>query len=208
MTESARDEEAPSGLERIVFFSDAVIAIAITLLVLEIKLPPMPENADNAALVEALFSVGPKISAYVVSFLVVGMFWYAHHLRFRFIRRYDLRLIWLNMLFLMAIGFVPFATAVHSEHVLPAAAAVYDGTMAVVALLSAAVWGYAIRRDRLVSPGLDPRIRRQSLVSPLLLAGIFIGAGIVAQFDPPTGHWVLLLLIPAALSGAGRKKRR
>jgi uncharacterized membrane protein len=206
MHQVAEDEEPPSGLERIVMFSDAVIAIAITLLVLDIRLPPMPEHATNAQVIDALIAIAPKISAYVITFLVVGQFWYAHHLRFRYIRRYDLPLIWLNLLFLMTIGFVPFASAVHSEHPVAAALGFYDATMVLVALLSAAVWGYAIDGDRLVSPGLDPRIRRQSLVSPLLVAGVFALSGVVAQIDLHVGRWVLLLLIPAAWGGAGRHK--
>jgi uncharacterized membrane protein len=132
---------------------------------------------------QALVSIAPKIAAYVLSFLVIGEFWCVHHLRFRFIRRYDQRLIWLNLLFLMVIGFVPLASAVLSEHAVANAYALYDATMALIALLSAALWGYAIVGDRLVDPGLDPSIRRQSLVSPLLVAGVFVLAGLVAQTD-------------------------
>ncbi|MGP0060435.1 MAG: TMEM175 family protein [Beijerinckiaceae bacterium] len=73
-------------------------------------------GAGESCTPQALVSIAPKIAAYVLSFLAIGEFWYAHHLRFRFIRRYDQRLIWLNLLVLVAIGFVPFASAVLSEH--------------------------------------------------------------------------------------------
>ncbi|MGO9006067.1 MAG: TMEM175 family protein [Beijerinckiaceae bacterium] len=202
------DTETGSDLERIVAFSDAVIAIAITLLVLDIRLPAMPEQADSAALVAALIAIAPKIAAYVLSFLVIGQFWYVHHQRFHSIRRYDRRLIWLNLLFLMVIGFVPFASAVLSEHPVAAAYALYDATMASIAFLSAALWGYAIAGDRLVDPGLDPRIRRQSLESPLLVAGVFVLAGLVAQNDVQASRWVWLLLIPAAIWRGRRKLGR
>lgn len=76
MTTSAGETEAEAGIERIVLFSDAVIAIAITLLVLDIKLPELPEPSGSAALAAALVSIAPKIIAYVVSFLVVGQFWF------------------------------------------------------------------------------------------------------------------------------------
>ena len=194
-----------SGIERIVLFSDAVIAIAITLLVLDIKLPDLPEHAGSAALTGALLSIAPKITAYVVSFLVVAQFWYGHFLRFRFICRIDLRLIWLNLLFLMAIGFVPFASSVLSEYPNVTAFVLYDGTMAVVALLSAAIWGYAIAGDRLVRPGLAPDIRRRSLMGPLLVAAVFIFAAVAACYDLRAGRWAWLLLIPAAIE---RPKRR
>jgi uncharacterized membrane protein len=191
--------ERDPGVERIILFSDAVIAIAITLLVLDIKLPDLPEAAGAAALTEALFAIEPKITAYVVSFLVVGLFWYGHYLRFRSICRADSRLIWLNMVFLMTIGFVPFASSVVSEHPNATAFALYDGTMALVALLSAALWGYAIMGDRLVPPGLPPAIRRQSLAGPLLVAGVFAVSAIIAQFDVHAARWSWLLLLPAAI---------
>jgi uncharacterized membrane protein len=140
-----------------------------------------------------------------VSFLVVGQFWYAHFLRFRYICRSDLRLIWLNLLFLMAIGFVPFASSVLSEHPNATAYALYDATMAVAALLSAALWGYAIAGDRLVRPGLAPRIRRQSLVSPLLVARVFLLSAVAAHCDVRAGRWVWLLLIPAAIQPRRRR---
>jgi uncharacterized membrane protein len=205
MTASEGEPDTEPGVERVVLFSDAVIAIAITLLVLDIKLPDLPEHVDAAALADALGSIGSKITAYVVSFLVVGQFWYGHFLRFRSIRRVDLRLIWLNLLFLMCIGFVPFASSVLSEHPNATSYALYDGTMAVVALLSAALWAYAIAGDRLVPPRLDPAVRRQSLIGPLLVAGVFIISGLAAQYDIRAARWVWLLLIPAAIA---RPKRR
>lgn len=198
-------ESPEAGIERIVLFSDAVIAIAITLLVLDIKLPELPRDASNTELAAALHDVVPKVSAYVVSFLVVGQFWYMHYLRFRFIRRCDAVLIWLNLLFLMAIGFVPFASAVLSEHFDPAAVTLYDGTMAAASLLSAAIWGYAIRGDRLVEPGLDAQTRHRSLAGPLTIAAVFMVSAIAAQSDVRIGRWIWLLLIPAAI---GRPHKR
>jgi TMEM175 potassium channel family protein len=201
-------EGTEAGIERIVLFSDAVIAIAITLLVLDIKPPELPKDASSAALAAALRDIAPKISAYVVSFLVVGQFWYMHFLRFRFIRRSDGVLIWLNLFFLMAIGFVPFASAVLSEHADATAFALYDGTMALASLLSAAIWGYAIRGDRLVAPDLDAHTRHRSLAGPLTVAAVFFVSGIAAQSDTRVGHWALLLLIPAAIARPHKRTRK
>jgi uncharacterized membrane protein len=206
MTSATAGTDTESGIERIILFSDAVIAIAITLLVLDIKLPDLPEHVGSAALTDALFAIEPKISAYVVSFLVVGQFWYSHFIRFRFICRTDVRLIWLNLLFLMAIGFVPFASSVLSEHPNATAFVLYDGTMAVAALLSAAIWGYAIAGDRLVRSGLGPDIRRRSLMGPLLVAAVFIFAAFAACYDLRAGRWAWLLLIPAAMERPRRHR--
>jgi uncharacterized membrane protein len=194
-----------SGVERIVLFSDAVIAIAITLLVLDIKLPALPQDATSAALAAALYEIVPKVFSYIVSFLVVGQLWYMHFLRFRFIRRSDAGLIWLNLLFLMTIGFVPFASAVLSEHANATAFALYDGTMAAASLMSAAIWGYAIAGDRLVEPGLHPQTRHRSLAGPLTVAAVFIVSAIAVQWSIHVGRWALLLLIPSVI---GRSQKR
>jgi len=208
MAEGIDSAEAASGTERLVMFSDGVIAIAITLLVLDIRLPELPASADSAALAAALLSIAPKIVAYGLSFLVVGEFWYVHHMRFTYIRRCDARLIWLNMLFLMTIGFVPFASSVLSEHPNATAYALYDGTMACAALLSAALWGYAIVGDRLVPSGLDPLIRRRSLAGPLRVAAVFVLSGVLAQIDVRDARWAWFLLIPAAVEWHGRRRGR
>lgn len=189
MAEGIESTETASGTERLVMFSDGVIAIAITLLVLDIRLPELPAQADSATLAAALLSILPKIAAYALSFLVVGELWYVHHMRFTYIRRCDAPLIWLNMLFLMTIGFVPFASSVLSEHPNATAYLLYDGTMACAALLSAVLWGYAIAGDRLVPHGLDPWIRRRSLVGPLRVAAVFVLSGVLAQIDVRDARW-------------------
>lgn len=120
---------------------------------------------------------------------MVDQFWYAYHLRFRFIRRYDTTLIWINLLFLMAIGFVPFASSVLSEHPVSVAYLLYDGTMTLAAVLSAAAWGYAVAGSRLVTPELDALQRRQSLVAPLMVAAVFVVSGVAAQIDLRAGGW-------------------
>lgn len=208
MAEATETVEATSSTERLVFFSDGVIAIAITLLVLDIRLPELPAQADSAALAAALLEIVPKIAVYALSFLVVGELWYVHHMRFTYINRCDARLIWLNLLFLMTIGFVPFASSVLSEHPNATAYALYDGTMALAAVLSAALWGYAIAGDRLVPAGLDPEIRRRSMVAPLRVAAVFVLCGVMAQVEVRAARWGLLLLIPAAVEWHGRRRGR
>ncbi|MFC0205216.1 TMEM175 family protein [Novosphingobium soli] len=107
--------EAPAGakfaLERVVFFSDAVFAIAITLLVLEIEVPHLPHDAPPHRYWEALYELVPSFLAFLLSFLVIGRFWLSHHQIFGRVKRFDVRLIWPNMLYLLSIGFMPFTTA-------------------------------------------------------------------------------------------------
>ena len=98
-------------LERLVFFSDAVMAIAITLLVVELSIPAATEDVGDA-----LLDRWPQMLSFVLSFFVIGIFWTAHHRIFRYVANLDQRLIWLNLLFLMCVAFLPFPTAVLGDH--------------------------------------------------------------------------------------------
>ena len=107
-------EEDTSGdlaLDRLVFFSDAVFAIAITLLVLDIHVPNFPEGVSVAETWDAFLELGPSFFAFALSFLVIGRFWMGHHERFRALRHFHARLMWPNLIYLMTIAFMPFATA-------------------------------------------------------------------------------------------------
>lgn len=136
--------------DRLEAFSDGVMAIAITLLVLEITVP-----APNRALGPALVRLWPSYLAYVVSFLVIGAIWINHHAMFRQIVRADGVLLLLNVLHLMLIAFLPFPTAVLAEAFSrgsdePVAAALYGGTLTAIGILVNAMWRYAAHGHRLL----------------------------------------------------------
>lgn len=117
--------------ERLTLFSDAVFAIAITLLIIEIRLPHF-EGGDNA-LAQALADLIPNYIGFLVSFFVVGRFWIGHHTQFGLIDDFDKTLVWRNMLFLGAIAFMPFPTAVVVEHGGSSVAVIFYGCWLIVA---------------------------------------------------------------------------
>ena len=162
------------ALERLIFFSDAVFAIAITLLALEIRLPAAEDVLGNAELAQALFDLWPKYLGYAISFLVIGFFWFGHHRKFRLIKRYDGNLLHLNLLFLMVIAFIPFPATVISEYGNRTATIFYATVMGMAGLLSAAIWMYASYHNRLIDPSLDARQRRKEIWNPLMMSGIFL----------------------------------
>jgi len=140
--------------ERLVAFSDAVFAIAITLLVLEIKLP-----ADYTNLLHELLALWPSYLAYALTFLFVGQVWANHHVMFDHIRVADRVILLLNTLLLMIVAFLPFATSVlagslRSGHGLRTAVVYYGIAFDATALTFNAVWQYA-RRHELISKTLD-----------------------------------------------------
>ena len=93
---------------RIEALSDGVIAIAITLLVLELKVPDMMEHHSNQRMLEELLALRPALLTYMITFLIAGAFWYLHHLTFHFIKNVDGVLVWINLMFLMFIALLPF----------------------------------------------------------------------------------------------------
>ena len=151
---------------RIEAFSDGVFAIAITLLVIEIGVPHLDEEPEGTTLFEALLEQWPSYLGYAISFLQIGVIWANHHNRFRFIARSDHMLLFLNILFLMCVAFIPFSTAVLAEYLQGSGAeqatagAVYAGTLAVTAIIFTLLWLYAAGNYRLVSRNVDPSLLR------------------------------------------------
>lgn len=182
-------------LDRIVFFSDAVFAIAITLLVLSIEVPQIPENLVAEELLDQLFDLGRNMLSYVISFLVIFSFWTVHHSIFSSIRGYDRGLLWLNGLFLMAVAFLPFPSALLGEYGdQQLVVAIYGGSMAVTRLLLSAVWWYASIGRRLIASDLDPGLIRAHHVRGVVIPLIFLISIGISFFSVRAAiySWVLL----------------
>jgi uncharacterized membrane protein len=141
----------PLALERLVYFSDAVFAIAITLLVLDIKVPELAPDIARAELTHHLIELTPRIAGYVLSFLVIGVYWEAHHRMFGFIKVCTRTLIWLNFVELMLIAFLPFPTALIGRYAaVPIALVWYACTVIAVGLARTAIWAYVSSGCRLL----------------------------------------------------------
>lgn len=187
------------GLERLIFFSDAVFAIAITLLALEIRLPVEATNLTNQNLLVALLAIWPKYLSFIISFLVIGNFWIAHHRRFSLITRYDNRLLVLNLLMLMSIAFIPFPTSIISENGNRTATIFYALAIIVTGLLSALLWWYAAWENRLVDKSVDKQEVRRNLLSILTTPAVFLLSIGLAFINPDLGKFSWILTAPAAL---------
>ncbi|MFN2235838.1 MAG: TMEM175 family protein [Anaerolineales bacterium] len=184
------------GLERLIFFSDAVFAIAITLLALEIRLPDTDELLTNTQLASQLAGMWHEYLAYILSFLVIGTFWMAHHRKYRYIIRYDNRLLFLNLMMLMVIAFIPFPSSIISKYPDRSATIFYALTMATAGILLAGNWWYASHHNRLIDPNLDVRISRRQLVAPLVTTAIFLFSILISFLNANLSRisWLLILL--------------
>jgi uncharacterized membrane protein len=144
---ASQPPDAPLGLERVIFFSDAVFAIVITLFVLplavEVNLPDSPGGLSRQVL-----ALWPRVVTFVISFLVVGQFWVAHHRIFDAVRRFDRRLIWFNLITLLFVAFLLFPAAVMGsastadDHF---AVTFYAAAMTAASIAMSATWLYANR---------------------------------------------------------------
>jgi uncharacterized membrane protein len=173
--------EDEKALDRVVFFSDAVFAIAMTLLVVELRVPILAaglgDRVRNERLAHALGDLEGALFSFALSFFVLGLLWMAHHRKFRLIRRYDDRLLWLNLAFLFCVAFLPFPTAVLGRYGDLTATVFYAASMAVAGLLSALITLYAYSGHRLIASDVDPRsithwIWRSLVVPIVFLASI------------------------------------
>jgi len=194
---SRENTENGRELDRIVFFSDAVFAIAITLLVLDIHVPEIPERLVDEQLPGRLLALWPKYLSYVLSFLVILMYWMGHHSTFRAIKRYDRALIWLNSLFLMCIAFLPFPTSLIGEYGdNQLAVAIYAASLAVARLLLTAVWWYASSGHRLIDESFPESTIRIYLVRGLAVALAFVISIGISFFSvsAATYFWILLVV--------------
>lgn len=159
-------ENSVLSFERVLFFSDAVFAIVITLLVLELRVPHIEkEHLNEASIRHALFELVPKFLGFIYSFFIVGMMWIEHHRIFRYIGHYDFGLIARNLLFLLFVAFIPFPTALFSEYFSSQTAFIlYVLSFAMAAMTKIWIWSYAVRKraDLLVGDVDDDTIRRIS----------------------------------------------
>jgi uncharacterized membrane protein len=192
---TGRTPQAGRELDRIVFFSDAVFAIAITILVLDIRVPDIPEGRVAAELSTQVLGLGPKYLSYVISFLVLAVYWQAHHRVFRPITGYDSTLVWLNFLFLMAVAFLPFPTSLlgeYSEEQL--SVVIYAANAAVASLLLVAISWYATSGHRLVSPDMDDEEESIRRLQGLAVPVVFLLSIGVSFFSPMAAMYSWLLL--------------
>ena len=157
---------------RLETFSDGVFAIAITLLVLTIA---QPSNFRHLG--HELENEWPALIAYVVSFVVIGIMWLNHHSIFGYLDHVDRPLVYLNLLLLLTVVFIPYPTGVFGEALqrgegTKVAAVVYSATMAVNAYNWTALWLYASSRRRLLHAGFPEEQRRSATVA--FAAGTFV----------------------------------
>src|SRR3989449_7843229 len=161
---------------RIEALTDGIFATVMTVLVLGLTVPAA--NLSEPELASQIRAHWPNYIAYAFSFIVLGVYWIGHHNQFHYIKRSDRVFLWVNILFLLTVGFVPFSTSLLGLYPFsPTAVRVYGANLAATGLALYAVWWYATSQYRLVEKDLDPHIlnlaKRRNIVGPIIsLPGI------------------------------------
>ncbi len=185
--EPQKEGDPDKDTGRLEAFSDGVFAIAITLLVLDIKLPKAADLGQDRSLLDAVLDSWPIFLAYFTSFLTVLVMWVNHHNIFKIVRKADQAFLLLNGLLLMFVTLVPFPTALLAEYLNKrgeiTAGIIYCGTYLLIALIFNLLWRYASYHNRLlvkdVNPSYVQAINRQYLFGPVL----YLACVVVAFFS-------------------------
>lgn len=166
-------------LERLILFSDAVFAIAITLLVIELHLPDLKEFS-NRGLVEAMVHTLPHFISFVISFMIIGIYWIAHHRMFYYLTNYDQTTLWLNLLLLFFIVMMPFSSNIYGIYIdLDAAYILYFFNISMISFFFYRMYVHISKPEKGLSKGLEnPRLvsyyKWRSMIVP-----ICFGIGVV-----------------------------
>ena len=185
-------------LERLILFSDAVFAIAITLLVIEIKVPEIHyESLSEQALINSLWHLFPKFIGFLISFLIIGLFWTIHHRMFGFVVAYTQRLLWLNLFFLMAVALMPFSSAFYSEYIIrlyKSPLLLYVANISFLGIMNYILWKYISNPKHKLTEGLSEPVARYYLLRAKAVPIIFTIMGIVYFFSPMFAVFVPLII--------------
>jgi uncharacterized membrane protein len=196
--ESARRRFRGFEKNRLEALIDGIFAVALTLLVLDIKLPEDAVFSSNQDLWSKLVDLERHLAIYVITFAVIGIKWIGHHLQFHYVRYTDRRLIWINLLFLLLISFLPFATDMVGDHqdlVLPVE--IYGLALLVLSGVSYLHIDYLSRHPHLASPELTPAAVRLLKQRILLFCLLPIVSMALAFYSTRVALYVYLLLATA-----------
>lgn len=183
-------------MERIALFSDAVFAIAITLLIIEIKVPEVHgDHINDGMLWDSLAHIIPKFVGFMVSFFVIGLYWLSHHRLFKYVTASSQKLLWANLLFLLPIIVMPFSTGFLSEYYngsLRAPLTVYMINICWSGFFSYRLWKIIANPGNHLSAGMNKIILRYNVCRSLFIPILFITCFLLSFISP----WIPYFMLP------------
>lgn len=187
---------------RIETLTDGVFAIVMTLLILDIKVPHfaegLPKGAVEQNLLANLYAQRFNLLAYALSFVILGVLWVGHHNQFYFIKRADRTLLWINILFLMCVAFIPFSAGLLAAYNdIQTAVVLYGANLIVAGVVLYFHWWYGTRDHRLVEVEIEPQVMR-NVTRRILTPPVAYLLAIAFSFISPLLSIALYVLVPVA----------
>ncbi len=185
---------------RVEALTDGIFAVAMTLLVIELKLPDHASLASQREFIEAVASLVPKFQSWVISFFVLAIFWYTHHRQFHYVRVVDGKLLWLNILYLSFVSLMPFSSALAGEYSrMLFAQIVYSANMTLLAIGGLLNNHYVFHHHELWSEPITRGYYRGSLFRTGGLIAVAVGAVGISMVIPGAGNAAFMLMIPISI---------
>lgn len=181
--------------DRVEALSDGVFAIVLTLLVLQFSIPDVPANHAGAELPSALADQQALLFSYLLSFFVVGIYWIVHHNLFQQIERHDRLLLYLNLVFLLAVSFLPFPTELLGVYSTRLTWTLYALNISLVGLVLTTLWWYADRRG-FTGDAIDERTASLVTLRGLIPPAVFLLSIGVAAVNLSVAFYVPLVILP------------
>jgi uncharacterized membrane protein len=185
-------------LERLILFSDAVFAIAITLLVIELKVPEI-ERAEltEGKLLQALAHMIPKFFGFIISFMFIGIYWTVHHRLFGYVINYTPKLLRLNLLFLFAVALMPFSTAFYSEYIMKhviTPVVFYTANIILLGLFNLFMWRHISNPKNKLSEGLSQADAKYFSLRAIVVPVMFTLFAFVYLVNPIIASWMPIFI--------------
>ncbi|MGZ4035671.1 MAG: TMEM175 family protein [Bacteroidia bacterium] len=177
---------------RLEAFSDGVFAIVITLLILDIRLP----EVDYSHLAEALKMIYPRILSYVMSFVVIGIYWISHHNSFQLVEKTNRVFLWMNIFLLLFISFIPFPTSLLGRYPFQTIPVMIYG----INLLVANLWGffmllYVYRNPQLASALFTRESFKKQIPIYICVNSTYLFAILLSPFAPMISYFIYIFVI-------------
>lgn len=199
-------------VERMILFTDAVFAIAITLLILEIKVPNLNyEGLTNAKIAENVFGFPNFITwiGFFISFWVIALYWIDHHRTFIYVDNYDGKLVFLNLLFLMSIGIMPFTSALYSKYFgFNFPTQLYCYNVAFTGLIKLWMWYYISNpKNKICHFPIDHIKKKYHTIRSWIAPTVFISMGFITPYIHWSRLFFLLIFVAQAILGIYFEKK-
>lgn len=185
---------------RVEALADAIFAVAMTLLVIELKVPDHSTVFSQRDLLHGIVLLIPKIMSWIISFVVLGIFWFAHHRQFHYVRAVDGPLLWLNILYLGGVSLMPFSSALAGEYPqMLVSQIIYSINMTVLAVGALLIGRYVFHHPELWSVPITRGFYHAARFRLAGLITIAVGAVGITMVLPRAGNAAFMLMIPISI---------